>query len=164
MFFLDPSVCRAYCLCCGGTSAWCKPLTFSHHLSHPTPASQSAPSLSPFSAPCSHLPKMSPQAAAFLHPPDLGSPFCPHKLLFSLVTGAADLGEPRRLATWGRGSCQILSLALLRATGTLPLPLLIGMLVRPTGGINALRSTEPSGETKTPSPAWGRGGLWVEGA
>lgn len=38
MLFLDPSVCRAYCLCCGRKSTWCKPLTFSHHLSRPTPS------------------------------------------------------------------------------------------------------------------------------
>lgn len=110
-------------------------------LEHPAPIFQKCP--------LKLLPSSIPQICA--------PPFAHHELLFPLATGIANLGEPRRLAPWGRASCQILSLALRRATGTLPLLLLIGMLVRPTGGIKALRSTEQSsragiGETKTPQP------------
>lgn len=97
------------------------------------------------SAPSFHL-SVTPQESGLLFP-------TVSEASFSLTTGPANLGEPSRLATWGRGRLSDPQLS--PASGTLPLPLLIGMLVRPTGGIKALGSTELSGaagigETKAP--------------
>lgn len=95
-------------------------------------------------------------------------PFALRELLFSLVTGIANLGEPRRLATWGWGSCQILSLSS-PSSHRHPAAASPHWHAGETHRWNQ-SSLQHRAERHSPdrgdkdSPAWGRGGLRVERA